>query len=297
MTTLHVVADLSFEMTLTEADGHESRHVTGRLRGEGRALELEVSDAAAFAGRGDAGFIRGLAEGLARRGLTLTVVSPQGPLVTLGTRAGWLQRRVTGSRHMRVVGAGAAIAAARARKAAPALPTAAMAPPGTMLPLAPTFLRRPRVVTTTHDPAQGGDPRLVEAMREDWWPGDTRAVHHLRQEVTVLGSADDCDVAVPGLEPYAAEVRHDDEDEYVLVRLGTPGTVRVNGEPVAARTLRTGSRVTLGERTFTFVREEYADHGRPYGGRIGGELGHQKPQPPRQRVSPTPDRKAPWPTP
>jgi hypothetical protein len=34
----------------------------------------------------------------------------------------------------------------------------------------------------------------------------------------------------------------------------------------------------------TFVREEYADHGRPYGGRIGGELGRQRRQPSRERL-------------
>jgi hypothetical protein len=31
----------------------------------------------------------------------------------------------------------------------------------------------------------------------------------------------------------------------------------------------------------TFFREEFADHGRPYGGRVGGEIGHQRPQPER----------------
>jgi hypothetical protein len=31
----------------------------------------------------------------------------------------------------------------------------------------------------------------------------------------------------------------------------------------------------------SFYREEYADHGRPYGGRLGGEIGHQRQQPPR----------------
>ena len=53
----------------------------------------------------------------------------------------------------------------------------------------------------------------------------------------------------------------------------------MHGERVRRQILRTGSRVDLGEWTFTFSREEYADHGRPYGGRIGGELGHQRPQP------------------
>ena len=61
----------------------------------------------------------------------------------------------------------------------------------------------------------------------------------------------------------------------------------VNGAPVDSSLLRTASRVQLGEWTMTFYREEYADHGRPYGGRVGGEIGHQRPQPPRP-VRPAP---------
>jgi hypothetical protein len=49
--------------------------------------------------------------------------------------------------------------------------------------------------------------------------------------------------------------------------------------------LRTGARVDLGPNTLTYSREEYADHGRPYGGRIGGELGHQRPQPSREQLT------------
>ena len=46
----------------------------------------------------------------------------------------------------------------------------------------------------------------------------------------------------------------------------------------------TGTGVDLGEWHLSFFREEYADHGRPYGGRIGGELGHQRPQPSREAI-------------
>ncbi|MGZ4457144.1 MAG: FHA domain-containing protein [Nocardioides sp.] len=154
-------------------------------------------------------------------------------------------------------------------------------------------------VTTTHDPAHGGDPRLVVAPSEHPWPGDRRGVHHLTAEVTTIGSAEDCDIVVPDLEDYVAQVRHDRDDEYVVVRLGAPGTVRVTGEAVAARILRTGSRLTVGARddaTLTFAREEYADHGRPFGGRAGGEIGHQRPQPPRPGGD-AHDRKAAWETP
>jgi hypothetical protein len=55
----------------------------------------------------------------------------------------------------------------------------------------------------------------------------------------------------------------------------------VNGAPVDSSVLRTASRVDLGDRTMSFYREEHADHGRPYGGRAGGEIGHQRPQPTR----------------
>ena len=40
----------------------------------------------------------------------------------------------------------------------------------------------------------------------------------------------------------------------------------------------------------SFYREEYADHGRPYGGRAGGEIGHQRPQPARRRPAGGVDR-------
>jgi hypothetical protein len=75
-------------------------------------------------------------------------------------------------------------------------------------------------------------------------------------------------------------VTHDDADEYVLENCG-PET-RVHGAVVEdSAMLRTGARVDLGPYSLSFFREEYADHGRPYGGREGGEIGHQRSQPPR----------------
>ncbi len=60
-----------------------------------------------------------------------------------------------------------------------------------------------------------------------------------------------------------------------------PGT-RVHGALVESpQVLRTGARVDVGAHSLAFFREEYADHGRPYGGREGGEIGHQRSQPPR----------------
>ena len=280
---LDVTVDADLELTL-ELPG--ARPVTGSLTGSGTALELRVSDPFLFAGRSDAGAIRGVADGLARRGLTLTVVAPTGPLVTLGApRTSWLQRRVTGSRHIRVERGAGLWSLVRGRVQAPAggaLPARDLAPPATVFPLAPTFLRRPRTVTTTHDPSGGGNPRLIMAPRDDPWPGDRQEVFRLRSETTTIGSDPGCDIVLAGLAPRHARVLHDEDDELVLVRAeGRPEVTRVNGAPADRALLRTASRVELGRWTMTYFREEFADHGRPYGGRVGGEIGHQKPQPER----------------
>jgi hypothetical protein len=96
----------------------------------------------------------------------------------------------------------------------------------------------------------------------------------------VVGGDPTAAVRLPGLRPREAEVRRTRDDEFVVVPLA--GDVRVNGAPVRSEALlRTGARVDVGRWTLVFVREEYADHGRPFGGRVGGELGRQRPQPPR----------------
>jgi hypothetical protein len=51
--------------------------------------------------------------------------------------------------------------------------------------------------------------------------------------------------------------------------------------------LRTGALITLGPWRLAFFREEFADHGRPFGGRMGGEFAVQRPQPARRTVAPT----------
>jgi hypothetical protein len=261
--------------------------VTGSLTGHGSDLTLAVSDPAAFAGTGDALALRRVADELADLGLRVRVTDGSGrSLLRLGAvRCPWWQRPVTRNPHMRIAGVRGLLAAGRGRvREGGALPTGGLTPPTTPYPLAPTFLRRPvKRVTTTHDPSRGGGPRLVEV------PGEREVrsnhpVHWLQQEVTTIGSDPGCDVVLPGLSPRHAEVRHDDRDEFVVVALDAE--VRVHGEPVTEHLLRTGSRLDLGPRQLVFHREEYADHGRPYGGRIGGELGRQRPQPPRPAGAP-----------
>jgi hypothetical protein len=248
--SLSIEADLAFSV---EVPG--DRTVNGVLTGSGTALELTVSDPLAFAGRSDARAVRGIAAALAARGLSLTVVAPSGPLVTLGApHTPWWQRRVTGSRHIRIErGAGLwSLARGRARATAGALP--------------------------------------VLAPRVDGPSGGTRQVFALRRDVTTIGSAPDSDIVLPGLATRHAEVWHDERDEFVLVRLAEREETLVNGAPADTAVLRTASRIRLGEVTMSFYREEYADHGRPYGGRIGGELGRQRPQPPRPATAGGPAR-------
>lgn len=129
---------------------------------------------------------------------------------------------------------------------------------------------------TTHDPAGGGHPRLVfsaggtAGVASAAGDGVQRAFA-LLPGGTVVGSGTGCDLRLAGLADRHAEVRRDDADEYVLIHLGPPDGSRVNGQPVREAVLHTGDRLELGEWVLSFARDEFADHGRPDGGRQGGE--------------------------
>lgn len=197
-----------------------------------------------------------------------------------------MQRLVTGSRHVRIErGAGLrSLVRGRSRAATGgALPSAALAPPPTLLPVAPTMRRRRRrPVTTTHDPHRGGNPRLLLAVGPYPRADDRQQVFELRGDVTTIGGGAECDIRLLGLEPLQAEVRHDHKDDFVLVRIASAGSTKVFGRQIDTAVLRTGCGIDLGNWHLSYVRDEYADHGRPYGGRIGGELGHQRSQPSRE---------------
>lgn len=275
-------ADLRFSVSVP---GHGP--VAGSLTGRGRRLELRLDDAVAFAGRGDSGAVRAVADVLAGYGITVAVIAQERTLLEFGaTNPGWLQRRVTGSRHLRIVSLRGALAGARGRagSAEGMLPGRELVPPTTLYPVAPTFARKPPPpISTTHDPRRGGNPRLVVTVGNKRLPDSGMLIHPLRQDVTVIGSSPDCDIRLSGLAPIHAVVEHDDQDELVLHDRARDRSTRVNGVPVERRVLRTGARIELGDWILAYRRAEYADHGRPFGGRVGGELGHQKPQPGRHR--------------
>ncbi len=124
--------------------------------------------------------------------------------------------------------------------------------------------------TTTHAAWGAGHPRLLVTSEQD------RFVHDIDCELTHVGSSDNSDLVLRATDPVHAKIMHDTTDEYLLEMVG-------QGETSHGReaTLRTGAQFTAGPWRLVFARDEYADHGRPYGGRNGGEGAHQMRQQPR----------------
>lgn len=125
----------------------------------------------------------------------------------------------------------------------------------------------PRTITTTHAAWGAGHPRiLVTGARE-------RYIHEINCDLTHIGSATDSDLLLPDTDSLHAKILHDTTDEYVLTMVGQGATSFGPRE-----ILRTGAHFTVGPWNLVFARDEFADHGRPYGGRQGGEFAHQRPQ-------------------
>lgn len=278
---VEVSADLRFSVELPGR-----KVVSGTVAGTGNRLEVRLSDPAYFAGGRDAGHLRTFAASLAERGITVVVIAGDVVLLEIGvTRAPWWQRRLTRSRHLKVASVRGAVTGAKGRIRSTGteavLPGSELLPPAILFPLAPTFGRSDRRVTTTHDPRRGGNPRLVLTTGNSRLPEDGRVVFPLRGDTTVIGSSPESDIRLDGLAPVQAVVVRDDKDELVLLDRSGDRSTRVGGAvlPPDGRLLRTGARISVGEWVLAYRRAEFADHGRPFGGRIGGELGHQRSQP------------------
>ena len=130
-------------------------------------------------------------------------------------------------------------------------------------------------VTTTHGGYGDGHPVLVLAVGEHGWSGERQPVFALDHEVTTIGSAPGSDIRLTGLAPLHARIVHDERDDYVLALLA-PGEAPAATDDDPAGTpgpqpLRAGSTFRIGGCALTFLRAESADHGRPSGGRAGGE--------------------------
>jgi hypothetical protein len=225
--------------------------------------------------------IRGLAQEIAGFGFSITLSGPDGVIARIGdVNAPVIQRVITRSPHIRL-GSAAAIAPLLRRRGitAPVIPL----PPKTLFPIVPTVSRRiRRTATTTHHVPGSGRPRLIFVVGSKNWDGRMPREFNLLPDGTTIGSGAEADLQLAGLNPLHAEIRHTADDEYVLYPIGElSGSSRLDGaggRRDGGQVLRTGTRIEFGQWKMAYFREEFADHGRPHGGRVGGELARQKPQ-------------------
>ncbi|MGV8911204.1 MAG: FHA domain-containing protein [Rhodoglobus sp.] len=301
-TTIRLDADLTFSLTepvIPDSDSNESatagsgsletETMTGTITASGMDISVYSSKPELFLQARTIKLkdVRGIAKALAEQGLTVSLTGPDGLIARVGAvRASVAHRVLTGSPHI-ALGSRTALAPLLRRRNAESTKAPAMRfPPGTLLPLVPTFDRLiRRKITTTHYSSGAGRPRLIFIVGSENWNGQKPREFELLPGITTIGSSSSADLQLPGLNPFHAEIRHDSDDEYVLHSLGEVGggSRPLTGQDARARTLRTGARMEMGQWRLGFFREEYADHGRPHGGRLGGETGHQKPQPGRHR--------------
>lgn len=140
--------------------------------------------------------------------------------------------------------------------------------------------QQPNQPTTTHAERGAGNPLLRVTRDGEGFE------HPLVSEIVRIGSAAGNELQLADTDPVHATIDHDDRDEYVLTLHGE-GEMNANPESLPgdpnekSEILRTGARFTTGPWTLVFARDEFADHGRPYGGREGGEFSDQPPQPQR----------------
>ena len=281
---MHLEADLTFDIDVPADGPQPASHLHGTVRASGNQIQIHSDDILSLAGQPSRAAVRHMADELARLGLAVEVSGPDGVIVTVGAvRAPWLQRVVTRSSHMRLGSWSKALAAVVARRRtnsrAVSLTSTGM-PPATPWPPLPIMREHHRIVTTTHAAIEGaGHPRLYLSDTSD--PAASRSIGVFLLPVggITIGSGESAGLQLAGTDELQAEIRRTDEDEYVLLARSTRVPTTVGGLHLPQHTLRTGSRIQLGTWRLSYVRDEFADHGRPYGGRIGGELGRQRPQP------------------
>lgn len=268
-------ADIDLDFSLQEASGEEAR---GSVKASGSevVVALDRVDALLSQRLPSLGDLRPLAKTLSDQGLSVVVDGPDGRIISLGAvGAPASQRVITRSPHIKLGKLGALAPMLKRGRRSPARGFSLL-PPGTLLPLLPTVKRRiPRRITTTHYTRGGGRPRLIFVQDSKSWNGQVPREFNLTAERVRIGSDESAELQLPGLDGVHAEIVHNDRDEYVLVRHG-----KVSGSfgPGSASVLRTGSRLQMGPWCLAFFREEFADHGRPFGGRSGGEFAYQRPQ-------------------
>lgn len=275
--------DIDLQVEQAAADGGPPTRFEVHAAGQEIVVTFESSSGFGGMGRHELTQLGPLADGLARRGIRVRVEGPKGTLVQFGdVKSGPVGRAISGSTHIRLGHLTTLLSEAKQRERGDGfqLPL----PPPTLFPLVPTLNRRvPRRVTTTHYLPGSGRPRLIFAVGDGDWDRSRPREFDLLPERTTIGSDASADLRLEGLKAIHAEVRRNEDDEYVLYSYGATGGGRPNLPHSSddARILRTGSRIEIGSWRLAYYREEFADHGRPFGGRQGGEYEFQKQQPVR----------------
>ena len=289
-----MTAAIRFDIDMTFVLEGVDEDIDGSVHASGSTIEVVLSHPEAFIDRTRAslGRVRELARGLASRGIIVRLSGPTGMVGELGAvKTSVAQRVASGSPHIRLGRVGA-VSSVLKRRSSSDSPTRVGFPPPTLLPLLPTFDRHARFrPTTTHAAPGSGRPRLIFVIGSENWDGSPPREFDLLDGVTVIGSGPDADLRLDGLDPVHATITHTDADEYafrLVSQTDDGGAVplldRDSPRRPAERVLRTGARLELGDWRLGYFRAEFADHGRPFGGRMGGELSRQKPQPPRPRA-------------
>ncbi len=118
-----------------------------------------------------------------------------------------------------------------------------------------------------------GHPRLIVsgpggAAGPGGRPGpDEQRTYELQTPVTLLGRGTDCDLRLvdPGVSRHHAELRVEN-DQVVLVDLGSTNGTFVNGQPVRRVALSDGTHVSLGRTTLVFRQDRLDGQGSGYAG-------------------------------
>jgi pSer/pThr/pTyr-binding forkhead associated (FHA) protein len=104
-----------------------------------------------------------------------------------------------------------------------------------------------------------GHPRLLVSGPGTPGTGEGNSVQHtyeLQTPVTLLGRGTDCDLRLvdPGVSRHHAELRVEN-DQVVLVDLGSTNGTFVNGQPVRRVALSDGTHISLGRTTLVFRQD------------------------------------------
>ena len=190
--------DLAFSVTVPATAAEPESTVNGTVRAHGTevVISTDTTDLYRVGPRADLRSIRGFAQELSEWGLSISLASPEGTIVSLGAvKASAAQRVFTRSAHIRPGKVGAWSALLRGSSGDL---TQSLVPPGTPFPLSPTFQRNYRMrPTTTHYTYGGGRPRLIFVKDGEAWDGRPAQVFDLKAETTVIGSNAEAELQLP----------------------------------------------------------------------------------------------------